>query len=167
MTTRCLVKLCEYPEIVPLLRTEMITVLRAEGWAKPSLYKMRLLDSFLKEVSRVSRMGLTTMGRYVTRATTLSNGTVLPTGSCIEIADDQHSDAAVYPSPEVFDPHRYLQMRGRPGHENSHQFVALSTENMLFGHGQHACPGRFFASNEMKILLCFLLVRYEWRFAPG
>ena len=27
--------------------------------------------------------------------------------------------------------------------------------------------GRFFASNEIKIALCFLLLRYDWRFIPG
>jgi cytochrome P450 len=32
--------------------------------------------------------------------------------------------------------------------------------------GQHACPGRFFASNEIKIALTFLLIKYEMRFPP-
>lgn len=27
--------------------------------------------------------------------------------------------------------------------------------------------GRFFASNEIKIALCFMLLRYDWRFVPG
>ena len=27
---------------------------------------------------------------------------------------------------------------------------------------QHACPGRFFASNEMKIALSHLLLKYDW-----
>jgi cytochrome P450 len=38
---------------------------------------------------------------------------------------------------------------------------------MGFGHGEHACPGRFFASNEMKIALCVLLLKYDLRFVPG
>lgn len=81
--------------------------------------------------------------------------------------DDRPLDSSYYPDPETFDAHRYLKLRSQPGHENLHQFVALSTDNMLFGHGQHACPGRFFASNQIKILLCFLLLKYDWRFAPG
>ena len=35
---------------------------------------------------------------------------------------------------------------------------------MTFGHGKFACPGRFFASNESKIILALLLLRYEVRF---
>jgi hypothetical protein len=27
----------------------------------------------------------------------------------------------------------------------------------------HACPGRFFASNEVKVAVIFLLLRFEWK----
>jgi cytochrome P450 len=33
-----------------------------------------------------------------------------------------------------------------------------------FGHGNHACPGRFFASNEIKIVLIELLRNWDFRF---
>ena len=33
---------------------------------------------------------------------------------------------------------------------------------MGFGYGEHACPGRFFASNEIKIALAHLLLKYDW-----
>lgn len=52
MTTKCVSQLCETPEVVTPLREEIVRVLSAEGWSKTSLYKMRLLDSFLKEVQR-------------------------------------------------------------------------------------------------------------------
>lgn len=32
-----------------------------------------------------------------------------------------------------------------------------------FGHGQHACPGRFFAVNEAKIALAHLILKYDFR----
>lgn len=35
---------------------------------------------------------------------------------------------------------------------------------MTFGHGRYACPGRFFASNESKIILATLLLKYDIRF---
>lgn len=38
---------------------------------------------------------------------------------------------------------------------------------MHFGHGRYACPGRFFASNIMKIILTELLMRYEFKFVEG
>lgn len=27
----------------------------------------------------------------------------------------------------------------------------------------HSCPGRFFASNELKIALMHLLIKYDWK----
>ena len=33
--------------------------------------------------------------------------------------------------------------------------------------GEHACPGRFFASNEIKIALGILLLEYEFEYVPG
>lgn len=49
------------------------------------------------------------------------------------------------------------------GKENKHQFVTTSPESLSFGHGNHACPGRFFASNEMKVVLIELLRNWEFR----
>lgn len=53
-TSKCIYQLCDNPEIVQPLREEMIQVLREDGWSKTSLYKMKLLDSFLKEVQRIN-----------------------------------------------------------------------------------------------------------------
>lgn len=41
------------------------------------------------------------------------------------------------------------------------QFVATSPTYLGFGHGRHACPGRFFAANELKLLIAYLLTRYD------
>lgn len=49
------------------------------------------------------------------------------------------------------------------GKENKHQFVTTSTESLNFGHGNHACPGRFFASNEIKVVLIEILRNWDFR----
>lgn len=36
-----------------------------------------------------------------------------------------------------------------------------------FGYGHHACPGRFFAAHEVKLVMCHLLLKYDWRLAGG
>ncbi len=51
-TCQALLDICEYPEVVEDLRKEIIEVLGAEGWAKASLYKLKLMDSFLREGQR-------------------------------------------------------------------------------------------------------------------
>lgn len=35
----------------------------------------------------------------------------------------------------------------------------------VLSHGKHACPGRFFAVNEIKVLLVYTLVNYDIKFA--
>ncbi|KAI1269658.1 cytochrome P450 [Xylariaceae sp. FL1019] len=165
-TCRALIDICKYPETAQLLRDEMIEVLGKDGWAKTSLYKLKAMDSFLKESQRYTPLGFSSMNRYVEKDITLSDGTVIPKGRRILVAGD-FDNPKVYPEPEKFDPLRFLKKRQEPGQENSWQFVTTSPEHLNFGHGQHACPGRFFASNEIKIILCHLLMKYDWRFVPG
>ncbi|KAI0025227.1 cytochrome P450 [Xylariomycetidae sp. FL0641] len=165
-TCQALLDLCEYPEVAAQLRAEAVRVLGEHGWAKTSLYKLKLLDSFLKEGQRVRPMGTASMNRYVERDTTLADGTALPRGARLMVAAN-FLDPAVYADPDRFDAARFLKLRQNPGQENAWQFVTTSPHHTLFGHGQHACPGRFFASNEVKIALCHFLLKYDWRFVPG
>lgn len=165
-TTQAIFDLCDYPEIVPELRREVIEVIGEHGWAKTSLYKLKLMDSFLKEGQRMRPMASTSMNRFVEAEVRLKDGTVLPQGSRVSVVTS-FMDPATYPEPERFDAGRFLKMRSQPGNENAWQFVTTSADHMLFGHGQHACPGRFFASNEVKIALCHMLLKYDWRFVPG
>jgi cytochrome P450 len=76
-------------------------------------------------------------------------------------------DANVYDKPQEWDGKRFLRMRETPGQENAAQLVTTSPDHLGFGHGQHACPGRFFASNEAKIILIHLLLKYDWRLPAG
>lgn len=63
-----------------------------------------------------------------------------------------------------FDGRRFLRLREQPGQENRWQFVTTSPEMFGFGHGMHACPGRFFASNEVKIAIAHLILKFDWKF---
>ena len=199
-TTQAMLDICEHPEVVQPLREEIIQVIGEHGWAKTSLYKLKLIDSFLKESQRLHSLSEclsnpsqthpkkrliwtpASMNRYVEREIQLSDGTVLPKGSRILVAS-RFMDPKIYPEPEKFDAGRFLSMRQQPGQENNFQFVSTSPEHILFGLGQHACPGRFFAAksaalptlvllyirgltrllSEIKIAICHLLLKYDWR----
>ncbi|KAH7021846.1 P450 monooxygenase [Ilyonectria destructans] len=140
------------PEYIDLLREEIVSVLKKDGgWKKTSLYKMKLMDSCMKESQRLNILGHHMMNRRVEAPITLSDGTYLAKGVHLT-------------SPDKFDGHRFLRMREQPGQENKWQFVSTSPQFLSFGHGKHACPGRFFASNEIKIALAHLILRYDWRF---
>ncbi|RWA15034.1 hypothetical protein EKO27_g73 [Xylaria grammica] len=162
---RALLDICKYPEVAQQLRDEIIEVVGREGWAKTTLYKLKLMDSFLRESQRVSPLAVMSMNRYVEKTLTLSGGLEIPKGARIAVVSD-FANPEIYPEPEKFDVARFVKKRQEPGQENSWQFVTTGPTALSFGHGEHACPGRFFASNEIKIILCHLLMKYDWRFVP-
>ncbi|KAK7751248.1 hypothetical protein SLS62_006793 [Diatrype stigma] len=47
------------------------------------------------------------------------------------------------------------------------QFTSIGDTNTSFGLGRHACPGRFFAAAEAKMILAHLLLRYDIKLKEG
>lgn len=48
-----------------------------------------------------------------------------------------------------------------------HQFATTERTQLNFGHGKAACPGRFFASLEIKIILVRFIMNYDFKLVPG
>ena len=46
-------------------------------------------------------------------------------------------------------------------------FPTTSNEYLAFGHGRNACPGRFFAASELKLILAYALFNYDIKVTPG
>jgi hypothetical protein len=65
--------------------------------------------------------------------------------------------------PEEFDGYRFARLRELSGNQQKLQAVTTSPYQINFGHGPHACPGRFFAIYEIKVLLIHFLRNYEMR----
>ncbi|RHZ62804.1 putative cytochrome P450 monooxygenase [Aspergillus thermomutatus] len=167
MLTQVLLDLCAHEEAVQALREEIVAVIQEEGWKKSTLYKLKLMDSVLKESQRLKPINIASMRRVAQDDIKLSDGTLIPKGSDILVSSHKMWDPAVYPNPETFDPYRFLRLRETPGHETSAQLVSPSPEHLGFGYGKHACPGRFFAANEVKIALCHILLKYDFKLADG
>lgn len=53
LLSKCMYNLVTYPECLTALRAEMVDVLSRDGFKKTSFYKMKLLDSFMKETQRI------------------------------------------------------------------------------------------------------------------
>ncbi|KAJ1323022.1 ent-kaurene oxidase [Microdochium nivale] len=165
------------PEVILELRAEIKTALAENDGvtSTQALYQMKLLDSVMRESQRHSPPNVSAFRRRVLRDVTLSDGTVLPRGSTISVPQyGVNMDPALYPNPAVFNPYRFRDIRSgaaedKLGYTNKeqYQFISVNKEHTGFGFGRHACPGRFFASNEIKLILVRILADYEIKMPPG
>ena len=78
-----------------------------------------------------------------------------------------NKDPELYPSPNTFDPLRFYKQRQELGQQERYQFSSLSSENPSWGVGKFACPGRFWASAQIKLLLMVLLNEFEISYPEG
>ncbi|KAK1723101.1 cytochrome P450 [Colletotrichum acutatum] len=167
LATETMLRLMVRPQLMEDVRAEIVTVLRKEGWTKSALFNMKLLDSVIKEAQRLKPTTSATMNRKATSQVKLPGGLVLEKGDRCMADLGSMVDPNVYPDPLEFDGYRFFRMRGDPKMDSKSHLVSTSVSHMGFGHGLHACPGRFFASNEVKVLLCHLLQKYDWKLDSG
>ncbi|KAI0129663.1 ent-kaurene oxidase [Xylariales sp. AK1849] len=172
--------LCELvirPEIVDELRNEVNHVLEENNGVMTThaLFEMKLLDSVMREAQRVNPFNQGRFARYVNKPITLSSGLHIQAGVTIEAAHGAViQNAELYPDPKRFDARRFVELRtsDKPDpikykNREQYQFIAVTKENMSFGYGAHACPGRFFAANEIKLIMARILLQYDMRLPDG
>jgi len=115
---------------------------------------------------------------------TLSNGVTLPPNTLVAAASRAaHFDEEVYDSPYEFKAFRFADVDGEgspQGSKGKQLYVTPGPHYIPFGVGKHTwfvpsyrslcllnlrltSPGRFWAANEMKVLMCHLLLNYEFR----
>ncbi|KAB8227102.1 cytochrome P450 [Aspergillus alliaceus] len=158
-----------HPQIIEPLREEIISILSEDNGLKTTSFgKMKLLDSCIKESQRLKPLSMASMGRIATEQVVLSDGTVIPKGQSIIVDSSKMWDSKVHPtSPGKWDGYRFLRMREDPKKRDIAQLITTSPEQIAFGYGVHACPGRFFAGNEIKIALAAILLKYELKLEEG
>ena len=190
-TTHMLYDLAARQEYVEPLRQEVEKVLGMEGGKlkKQGLGRLRLMDSFMKESQRLSPIALSRsppnssrfcffyfccltriFPAFFTRKTsvpiTLHDGFHVPAGTHLTCNEQQQSsNPRVWGELDKFDGFRFAK-RADEGVEESSKlaFHTTSVESMAFGHGRHACPGRYFAEAEIKAILCHILMNYDIKF---
>ncbi|KAN0073138.1 cytochrome p450 [Elaphomyces granulatus] len=165
--TQLLVDLCNDPELIDSLRKEVITVITSEGWKRSALQNLKLMDSVMKESQRLNPSVIVSMRRKALEDIRLHDGLEIPKGAFICVSSHQMWDPTIYSEPEKFDGHRFLKRSQIQGHEKDSQFAATSVDHVGFGHGTLACPGRFFAGDVMKVVLCHMLLKYDWEIQEG
>ncbi|KAJ4357136.1 uncharacterized protein N0V89_001711 [Didymosphaeria variabile] len=168
--THVLYDLATHPEYIEILRDEVKAALSKTGgvYNKDCIASMAKTDSFMKESQRLHPPALTTFKRRVMRDFTLSDGTHLPKGTSIEVdASARYHDLDSFEDPDQFDGMRFLRISEQTQQKSAHQYVASNQDYVFWGQGKHACPGRFFAANEIKTLLAMFILDYNVKLPPG
>ncbi|KAF5848898.1 hypothetical protein GGP41_010013 [Bipolaris sorokiniana] len=159
-----LIDVASHPELVEPLRKEVSQQISTHGITTAATNNMVLLDSVLKESQRLSAP-IVALERVALKDTTLPTGENLPRGSHIMVDCTDLRSPNKYPSPDHFDGYRFL--RKREAGDKFAQFVQSGPDFSVFGGGRHTCPGRYFASNEVKLAMAHILLKYEIRMAKG
>ncbi|KAM7222976.1 Cytochrome P450 [Rhypophila decipiens] len=177
-TATFLFELCAHPEWFPMLRAEIEEVARTEKGNESEVdikrwhARLEKMDSFLLECFRVHPPVLLSPQRVALQPFTLKDGTYIPKGCRIAFANSEHQmDPEITPDPTTFDPMRAYRARHAPdgGPESFHRNQAVQTDinnNLTFGYGSQACPGRFLGVAEIKLLLTRLLTQFDFKY-PG
>ncbi|GKT80908.1 cytochrome P450 [Colletotrichum tofieldiae] len=165
-----LVDLCQHRHLLRPLREEMREILGSGSWEKATtLNNLKLLDSVLKESQRLKPVSIISMGRVARNNVVLKNEILIPKNSIVAISCHFMWDPTKFENPLTFDGYRFLKRRtcGDTNKEHTATLVTTSPDHMGFGHGTYACPGRFFGVNEVKIILCHFLLRFDFKLADG
>ncbi|PKY00091.1 putative cytochrome P450 [Aspergillus campestris IBT 28561] len=167
--TQLLYDLCAMPEYIEPLRQEIADNTDPNGIIpRQGFQNLSKMDSIMKESQRFNPLLLITFERVVTTNYALSDGLVIPANTTIGIPTHAISmDAALYPEPEEFKGFRFhdLQKEKVSGEKGPPVVYATShPSSMAFGYGRHACPGRFFASAEIKAIMAYLIRNYDFKF---
>lgn len=104
------------------------------------------------------------MNRITTKDYTFKvSGLQVPPGTMTTAATAAiATDAETFSDPNAFDGHRFARLREDNKTAESTYKMGMATEDSLgFGLGSQACPGRFFAVNQIKLFLSKLLTRWE------
>ncbi|KAI6383225.1 hypothetical protein MCOR25_000146 [Pyricularia grisea] len=156
-----LINIAKHPEIIGPLREEVISVLSSETSKTLNLEKLKLMDAVFKESQRLRPIMTIAFRRKAMEDVILSDGFKISKGTIVGMDGIKIlRNEEIYPDPLRWDPYRYLELREK-GEENKARLVSVTQQHFGFGHGFHACPGRFFVANELKIALAQIILKYD------
>ncbi|KAM0548758.1 hypothetical protein ACHAPJ_009754 [Fusarium lateritium] len=168
--THSVYDLAAYPEYSDMILEESESSDRdnAGHFTKIDLANWKKIDSFMKESSRMNGIELVAFHRAATDKLTLSDGTFIPKGTrMFTPISALHFDGDYWKEPNKFDPLRAYRWRQEEGKANKHMYVSVSKNEVGFGYGRHACPGRFLSETISKLFLAELVQQYEVKMPAG
>ncbi|KAF2798683.1 cytochrome P450 [Melanomma pulvis-pyrius CBS 109.77] len=157
VTSHLLVFLAQNPRYIAEIRKEIADSTNDIENIDPS--KLHKMEACLSETLRLNPPQTNAPQRRAMQDITLKDGVVIPKGALVAFPCTPCSmDSSIYPDPQQFIPFRK---------ENISVPVTTPTRNQLaFGWGSQACPGRFLAAKEIKVVAARLLMEYDMEIAP-
>ncbi|KAE8330405.1 cytochrome P450 [Aspergillus sergii] len=157
--------LSDNPVLVDDIRKEIIEVVGEAGLTKSSIQQLYLLDSAMKETQRLRPLGYSNMERLAKERVVLPDGLIIPKGTAIMVSSCHMMDSSVWPDGDKYDGYRFANLRKNAKNSLTSPFQLTSTSpnHMGFGHGKQACPGRHYAAIFGKILLCHVILKYDFK----
>ncbi|RWA06383.1 hypothetical protein EKO27_g8727 [Xylaria grammica] len=162
--------LCLHPEYIEPIRRELEA---SYEYFERTGQGLPLLDSFIKESTRLTPVESMSVRRRALQPFTLSDGTKVSVGewACAPSAAI-NTHARYYPSPETFSGFRFVDpailsdtheyptppaMQTKPS-----KLTDVDHSFLMWGTGRMACPGRYYASAFMKVVIAQLLMNYDF-----
>lgn len=148
----------EFETLVADLRAEITREMaQGDGFSHNFFQRLDLMDSFIRESIRYNPIGETGLERIVGKkgGFTFSNGAHVPQGALLAAPIKVYQrDETAYPG--GFNPRRFVMDPEHP------KVTDISPNFLNFGLGRGACPGRFFTSNLLKLVLTHLLLDFDF-----
>jgi cytochrome P450 len=109
------------------------------------------------------------LSRVALKDYTFSDGTYIPRGTTVAVnLHGPHFDESIYENPGTFNPDRFLKEENGIGaakdYERPSDMTTTSNFFLAFGNGRHACPGRFLAASQLKMMMAHVLINYDVKF---
>ncbi|OBZ91489.1 Ent-kaurene oxidase [Choanephora cucurbitarum] len=169
-TAFALHELAPRPELIQALRDELAPL--GNDRTPETVSKLPLMESFFRELLRhnADYLGL---HHVALQDTVLSSGHFIPKGTMVVLSvhqmhrnlrflpvDETTGEPVAGDSPlDVFDAYRYYNKNVKS--------TTVGVEFLPFGMGAHACPGRFFAANEIKYIIAEIICRFNIKTKTG
>ncbi|KAI4597683.1 hypothetical protein KJ359_003958 [Pestalotiopsis sp. 9143b] len=163
--TQMLYQVLMMPEYLEPLAREAHAVIEEFGWTDKAMNHMPLLDSFIRECNRMYPLGAITAARTVMDDKfTFHDGLTFPKGTRFAFAIGAiQKDERFIENPDTFDGFRFADKKNDEPKQYMQSASTVSPNNLVFGYGKHACPGRFYAIRKTKIIFCKLALSYAFK----
>ncbi|KIK65194.1 hypothetical protein GYMLUDRAFT_980664 [Collybiopsis luxurians FD-317 M1] len=138
---------------------EIQQIVEQEGWSFAALSRMEKVDSIVKEVIRYHHFSSITLGRKVQNKNfKFSNGVSVPSGSLLYAASQEVARHHFGPD---FNPFQFCSSERAHKKSAVDSSTTTSPKFLAWGHGRHACPGRYFAVCQIKAIIANLIYHYQ------